>query len=285
MPIYSLVLILIAAFAHSTWNLLAKRAAAARHLLWFTSLGEAVLVLPAVLWVLRDQAVRFDGPQVAALVMTGVLHLFYFECLVRGYRAGDLSIVYPIARGTGPLLSFIGAVVVLGERVSIVATAGTICIAAGIFVLARAGARGWRGHRGAFAWGGLTGLMIAAYTLVDGYAVRTLMLPPVLVDYAGNLLRLLVLTVVALRERSGLAVEYRRWWRESLGISVLTPAGYILVLLAMRQATVSHVAPAREVSMLIGAWLGTRFLGEGDVVRRLGGAALIALGVVALVIG
>ena len=148
MPIRSLVLVLIAAVAHSTWNLLAKRASAARHLIWFTSLGEAVLVLPAVLCALRDQAVRFDGPQLAALVMTGVLHLFYAECLVRGYRSGDLSIVYPVARGTGPLLSFIGAVVVLGERVSFVATLGTLCVAGGILVLARAGTRGWQAHRG-----------------------------------------------------------------------------------------------------------------------------------------
>jgi uncharacterized membrane protein len=160
-----------------------------------------------------------------------------------------------------------------------------LCIAAGILVLARAGARGWQTHRRAIAWGAVTGVTIAAYTLVDGYAVRALLLPPVLVDYAGNLLRLLVLTVVALRERSALAAEYRRCWREALGISILTPVGYILVLLAMRQATVSHVAPAREVSMLIGAWFGTRLLGEEDPVRRLGGAALIGLGVVALVIG
>lgn len=285
MPIRALVLILVAAFAHSTWNLLAKRAASARHLIWFTSLGEAALFLPIALWVLRDPDVRFDGPQVAVLVMTGILHLFYGECLVRGYRAGDLSVVYPVARGTGPMLSFAGAVVLLGERVSLVATLGALGVAAGILVLARAGARGWRAQRSAIAWGAATGLTIAGYTLVDGYAVRTLLLPPVLVDYAGNIVRLVALTIVALRERTGLAAEYRRCWREALGISILTPVGYILVLLAMREATVSHVAPAREVSMLIGAWLGTRILGEDDPVRRLGGAALIALGVAALVIG
>ena len=88
-------------------------------------------MLPAALWVLRDPNVRFDGPQLAALVMTGILHLFDAECHVRGYRAGDLSVVYPVARGTGPLLSVVGAVVVLGERVSFVATLGTLCIAAG----------------------------------------------------------------------------------------------------------------------------------------------------------
>lgn len=285
MPVHALVLVLIAAFAHSTWNLLAKRAAAAPHLIWFSSVGEALLFLPAALWILRDPNLRLDGSALTALGMTGILHLFYAECLVRGYRSGDLSIVYPVARGTGPLLSFIGAVLVLGESVSILASLGTLCVAAGILVLARAGGGGWQVHRGAIAWGGLTGLTIAAYTLVDGYAVRVLLLSPILVEYAGNLLRTLVLTMVALRDRSGLRAEYRQYWREALGISILTPAGYVLVLLAMSQATVSHVAPAREVSMLIGAWLGTRFLGEQDLMRRLGGAVMIGLGVVALVLG
>jgi len=284
-PVRALVLILIAALAHSTWNLLAKRASAARHLIWFSSLGEALLLLPAALWILRDPGVHLDGPAVTALIATGVIHLLYAECLVRGYRSGDLSIVYPVARGTGPLLSFAGAVLVLGEHVSLVATLGALGIAAGILLLARAGGGGWAAHRGAIAWGAVTGVTIAAYTLVDGYAVRVLRVPPVLVEYAGNLLRMLILTGVALRERAGVVAEYRRYWREALGISILTPAGYVLVLLAMRQATVSHVAPAREVSMLMGAWFGTRLLGEEHSVRRLGGAALIAVGVVALVLG
>jgi uncharacterized membrane protein len=284
-PVRALVLVLIAAFAHSTWNLLAKRAATARHLIWFSSLGEAILLLPAALWILRDPRLHIDGRALTALVMTGLLHLLYAECLVRGYRSGDLSIVYPVARGTGPLLSFAGAVLVLGERPSVVAALGTICVAAGILVLARADGRGWHARRTAIAWGAVTGVTIASYTLVDGYSVRRLLLPPLLVEYAGNVFRMLILSIVALRERSGLVAEYRQYWREALGISILTPAGYVLVLLAMRQASVSHVAPAREVSMLIGAWFGARFLGEGDPLRRIGGAALIALGIAALVLG
>jgi len=283
-PARALVLVLIAAIAHATWNLLAKRASAARHLIWFTSVGEAVIFLPAAVWAFRS-TMRLDAPAVAALVATGVLHLLYFEFLLRGYRTGDLSVVYPVARGTGPLLSFGGAVWLLEERVSLAATLGAISIAIGIFILARAGSRGRGAHRSAIVWGALTGLTIAAYTLVDGYSVRVLLLSPFLVDYAGNLLRMFVLTGVALRERASLMAEYRQYWRESLAISVLTPIGYILVLIAMRESTVSHVAPAREVSMLIGAWFGSRFLGEEDPIRRMAGAALIALGVIALVAG
>jgi drug/metabolite transporter (DMT)-like permease len=120
---------------------------------------------------------------------------------------------------------------------------------------------------------------------VDGYSVKTLLLSPMLVEYAGNLFRLIVLSGGAYRRRSVLLPEYSKWWREASGIAVLTPIGYILVLFAMRLAPISHVAPVREMSMMIGMYFGARFLGEGHVVRRLIGSAFIAGGVAALALG
>ena len=89
----------------------------------------------------------------------------------------------------------------------------------------------------------------------------------------------------AWRERTSLSAEYRLCWREALGVAVLTPAGYVLVLFAMRMAPVSHVAPAREMSMMIGAYLGSRFLSEGPFARRMTGSLLIAAGVAARTLG
>ena len=134
-------------------------------------------------------------------------------------------------------------------------------------------------------WGALTGCMIAAYTLVDGYSVKTLLLSSVLVDYAENLFRTVAFSGRACRDRIGIVNEYRKYWRESLAISVLTPIGYILVLFAMKRAPISRVAPVREMSMIIGAYLGTKFLKEGYGVRRFVGATLIAGGVAALTAG
>ncbi len=127
--------------------------------------------------------------------------------------------------------------------------------------------------------------MIASYTLVDGYAVRALSISPFLVEYAGNLFRTLLLAVGMKGKSSILAAEYKQCWKEALGISLLMPIGYILVLFAMRIAPISHVAPAREMSMMIGAWMGARLLNEGNVARRVVGSCLIASGVAALAVG
>src|ERR1700712_1658249 len=112
MPLFAVLLVVIAAFTHASWNILAKRATDCRHFNWYYSTAAVALrgFIPHVTWL-----------AVALLAATAVLHALYSATLMRGYRAADLSIVYPVARGTGPLLSFVGAIVVLAERPSAVA--------------------------------------------------------------------------------------------------------------------------------------------------------------------
>jgi drug/metabolite transporter (DMT)-like permease len=280
-PLTALFLILLASFAHSTWNLLAKRAASNEHFIWFSSVCEAALLLPLAVWSLADSRPRIGLNAGIFLFATGILHLMYTEALLRGYRVGDLSVVYPMARGTAPLLSFVGAVLLLGEHTSMLSGVGALMVSAGIIVLSADGHvrnKRWAGK----SWGAATGLIIAIYTLVDGYSVKVPLLSPVLVEYAGNLFRALVLSGGAWQGRESLLVEYRRCWKEVLGVSILTPVGYLLVLFAMRVAPISHVAPAREMSMMIGVYLGTRFLKEGHFARRLTGSGLIVTGVAVL---
>jgi len=281
LPLAAFLLIVLAAFAHSTWNLLAKRASHNTHFIWFSSLSEVILLLPLAIWALADSWPQLSWRPVILLCATGPFHLLYAESLLRGYRVGDLSIVYPLARGTGPLLSFFGATLILGERPSIVAGAGALLVTSGILVVS-GGASLSRDQRAGSCWGLATGLTIACYTLVDGYAVKTLLLSPILLEYAGNLFRTIVLSAAAWRERTSLPAEYRLCWREALGVAVLAPVAYVLVLFAMRMAPVSRVAPAREMSMMIGAYLGYSFLSEGHLARRLAGSLLIAAGVAAL---
>ena len=108
----------------------------------------------------------------------------------------------------------------------------------------------------------MTGALIAAYTLNDGWAVKVLLISPFLIDFTGNLFRMLVLAPRAWRDRARVALEARVYRRPVIMVSVLGPLGYILVLFAMRLAPVSHVAPARELSTLVGAWFGSRMLRE-----------------------
>jgi uncharacterized membrane protein len=286
LPIQAFLLVVLAACAHSTWNILIKRATDSKHLLLFSSAMEAVLFFPIGVYGLCESWSVFGRKACLLLVATGILHLLYTECLVRGYRAGDLSVVYPLARGTGPLLSFVGAILILHEHVSVLSAGGALLITFGI-LLSSGGIDALRHRldRAGLFWAVVTGLTIACYTLVDGYSVKGLLLSPFLVEYAGNVLRALLLSVGTLRRQTPLAAEYRKYWKYMYGVAVLMPIGYILVLFAMRMAPVSHVAPIREMSMMIGAYFGIKFLHEGHAQRRIFGSALIAIGVAAIAAG
>jgi drug/metabolite transporter (DMT)-like permease len=282
MPILAFVAVLLAAATHSTWNLYAKKAARSRHFVWLYSVGSIVLYLPIVGWILLEQGPHFGLLQVVALLGTAVLHTGYSLALQAGYRTSDLSLVYPIARGSGPLLSFVGATVLLGEHPTWVAAAGLVLIVAGILLVAGLTHEPHRAPKAGVFFGLLTGLFIAGYTVNDGWAVKSLALSPFIIDFTGNLIRVVVLAPLALRDREELAREAREYARPAWVVSVLGPLGYILVLFAMRVAPVSHVAPARELSTLVGAYFGSRVLREQVGPARVAGALCIVVGVVSL---
>jgi drug/metabolite transporter (DMT)-like permease len=278
----ALCLVLLAAVTHACWNLSAKHAAQSRHFVWLFSAGSVLVYGPIVLGVLWVEQPQFTARHWLSLAGTSVLHLLYSLSLQRGYRVSDLSVVYPIARGTGPLLSFIGAALLLGESPTPQSMLGLALIVGGILLVA-----GLVGHherapgRGVF-YGLLTGAFIAAYTLNDGWAVKVLLISPFVIDFTGNLFRMVVLAPRAWRDRAAVALEARVYRKPVIIVSVLGPLGYILVLFAMRLAPVSHVAPARELSTLVGAWFGSRLLRESSGPWRVAGAALIVAGVVSL---
>jgi drug/metabolite transporter (DMT)-like permease len=282
MTLAALGLVLLAALTHASWNIYAKVAAESRHFVWLFSAGSVLIYGPVVIAVLIVERPEFEMRHWLALAATSVLHLLYSLSLQTGYRHSDLSVVYPIARGTGPLLSFIGAALLLGETPTAQSVAGMILIVGGILLVA-----GIIGHHrrapgvGVF-YGLLTGVLIAAYTLNDGWAVKVLLISPFVVDFTGNLFRMVVLAPRAWRDRAGVALEARKFRRAVIVVSVLGPLGYILVLFAMRLAPVSHVAPARELSTLVGAWFGSRLLREDSGPWRILGASLIVAGVVSL---
>ena len=134
-------------------------------------------------------------------------------------------------------------------------------------------------------YGLLTGVFIASYTVVDGYAVKMAFMSPILVDYFGNFVRLGFLLPAMLRDPGEARTLWQVQWKYAVVVGVISPISYVLVLYAMQVAPLSHVAPAREVSMLFAALLGGQLLGEGDRIARFFGAACIGVGVMALVSG
>lgn len=274
--------ILLAAVTHATWNLAAKRAAGSRHFVWLYSLGSVILYAPAVLWILIYQRPHFEAIHWLALLMTGVLHMGYSLLLQAGYRVSDLSLVYPLARGTGPLLSFIAATFILQEPANAFSVLGVLLIVSGILMVSGLASESHKAPRAGIAFGLLTGVFIAGYTINDGWAVKVLLISPFLIDFSGNLFRLAVLAPLALKDRVSLVAEARTFRTPILIVAVLGPLGYILVLFAMKHAPIGHVAPMRELATLIGTYFGARLLKEQVTPVRLAGAVLIVSGVIAL---
>ena len=276
--------VLLAALTHATWNLAAKRAAGSRHFVWLYSVGSVVLYAPAVLWIVLHERPQFELVHWLALLMTGVLHMGYSLLLQAGYRVSDLSLVYPLARGTGPLLSFVAATFILKEPASAYSVLGVLLIVSGILMVSGLTSEPHKAPRAGIVLGMLTGVFIAAYTINDGWAVKTLLISPFIVDFAGNVLRIAVLAPMAWRDRTGLLTEVKKYRMPILIVAVLGPLGYILVLFAMKHAPIGHVAPMRELATLIGTYFGARLLKEQVTAIRLVGAALIVSGVVALAV-
>lgn len=250
----------------------------------------ALVWAPVGWWFARGELGQWGATEWAFVLASGVIHVFYFVTLLRGYRRADLTVVYPLARGSGPLITALVAVLFLGEQLSALGGLGIAAVVGGVFLIA-GGPGLWRAahdpaarervHRG-LAYGALTGVFIAGYSVVDGYAVKVLLMSPILVDYMGNLVRLVLFAPTVLRDRAEAVRLWRLQWKHALGVAVFSPIAYVMVLFAMQRAPLSHVAPAREVSMLFAALIGGHLLREGDRALRLLGAVCIALGVGAL---
>ncbi len=282
----ALALVLTAALLHATWNLAAKGVTGDRvAFIWLYVVTTVVCWGPvAVVWVV----VRGEQPGWAWLVgaeVTAVIHVGYQLVLQRGYAEGDLNLVYPLARGSGPLLTFVVAVAVLGQRPGAVAAAGVLAIVAGVLLIAMG--RGHHGVRAGVAWGLLTGATIASYTLWDNFSVNHLDVPPLPYFVLGTVLQLpwLAVVMVGRRDPQPMGEVWRAARAPVLTVGVLSPLAYILVLRALQLAPVALVAPARETSIVVGALFGWLVLREPRPARRLVGAVVVLAGIALIAIG
>lgn len=285
----AVLLVLAAAGMHALWNLQAKRAAHAGIVfMWLTTAVSALIWAPPAGWLIATSDVTLGWREGGFIVGSVVIHTLYFALLQRGYQVGDLSIVYPVARGLGPVLSIAGAVWVFGERPSAQVIAGGIAVGLAVMMLGITGgveeSSGRRLARG-IGYAALTGVFIAGYTLWDAYAVTQLAIAPLLFNWIGSLVRLMLLTPVAWRRLTLVPEVWREHRRAVLAVAILAPGAYLLVLLAFTLAPVSHVAPLRELSILIGTVLGARLLAEGHTWARVALAVGVLVGVGLVVTG
>ncbi len=276
----AILLILAAAVAHASWNLFGKQAAAtgAASFAWLLAACAALIYLPVAGLTALLTHPHLTGLAWIFLAGTGLLHSGYFLFLQLGYRTGDLSMAYPIGRGTGAMLAAVAGIVLLSERLSVLAGAGILAIIAGVVAIGLpAGQRAiaadplaaannsaqpvtaqpvtaqpvtaqpvtaqaaGRAETRATAFALATGVFIACYTIWDKYAVANLRTPPVLQGYAGFVVMTLAFTPFALSDPGRLAQVWRTFRPQVLGAAVLAPLAYLLVLVALSFTAVSRV--------------------------------------------
>ena len=286
MSAFALGLVLASAVIHASWNLVTKRERSDIAFLWVVYVIGAFAYAPLAVLV-----IVLARPQITPLVagfgvVSAILQVVYFGALTAGYRTGDFSLVYPVARATGPLLATAGAIALFGERPSAVALAGTVAILGGALVLTGdPRALRSKGADRAVGFAVATGVVVALYTLWDKTAVSGLLVPPLLYDWSTVTVQAIVVAPRALRDRARLREVWATQRRAVVGVGIASRLSYILLLTALAVSPVAYVAPAREVGILIGAVLGARLLAEGHLVRRALGAAAMVAGVIALAVG
>jgi uncharacterized membrane protein len=283
-----------AAILHVAWNVLLKtagdplRAAA----VGLTSGAAIIVPLAAIGWFVTG---RPPIPSAAILLATvsGVIEAAYFAFLAAAYRRGDLSVVYPIARGTAPLLAVAVGIGILGEQLGPAGFAGVAALLIGLLTLQRP----WRFLRSAgradrdpaVAFALATGVMIAAYSAVDRVGVR--LVEPWfyagLIWLSGTSFLWIWVWVTGRSERFAAAAGPLDWRRAAIG-GWITMGAYLLILVAFTVAPLTAVAPLRESAIVLASGWGTLRLGEGadrrEAIRRIGASASVVAGAILLAI-
>ena len=253
-------------------------------LLWLTFVVGSIVFAP---WGIASlMTADFQWWWLGLAAVCGIFEVIYFVLLQRGYRVGDVSLVYPIARGTGPMLSVLGAIVLLGETPSPLALGGVVIVVTGIAVIGFAGTRGPRkpgGH--SVLYGLAVGVLIASFTVWDGWSVGTLELPPIGYYWVALVAQAVLFTPSAFPKGVSVTHTLRRYPIEIAVIGILGPASYVLALTAVQLSSVSLVAPAREISVVLVALGGGLLFKEPHMVQRVIGSAIVLGGIALLAVG
>ena len=290
MSLTALALVLTAAMVHATWNYFLKRANATRPFWWLVYIITAVITVPA-LFIYDPESLRNITP-VGWLViaLSAPIHVIYGQVLQIGYKKSDYSIVYPTARGTGPLITVLSAVLILGDRPSFWGWIGIALILASIVLLAMPHKQDKQTQelriRAGIFWGILTGCFIAGYSFCDAWAVQqSTGLNPMTFYFPSIAVRALVFAPFIMmhanwKQESVEILTTPRLQKALAVVTVGSPLAYLLVLYAMTMAPLAYVAPSREVGMMIGVVLGGLLLRERLSITRLSGVIGMTLGVI-----
>ncbi len=268
--------VLFAAACHAGWNALIKIGLDPLSTTTLIAVGSAAVGLVCLPLAGLPEAAAWPW-----LIASAIIHLFYFAALIESYRTGDLGQVYPIARGSAPLMTATASLFFVGEHLSAASWIGIAILAAGVLLLSARGGRGLAGFdRRAVSFALLTALTICAYSVVDGVGARVSRNPQsyVLLLLIGNAA---LLTPYALWRDGGKVLPVmQRFWLRGLAGGALQTLSYGIALWAMTLAPIAIVASLRETSVLFGAVIAVAVLKEPMRAARIAAALLIVAGLV-----
>ncbi len=270
-----IALVLLAAVLHASWNAVVKSDVDR-----LASMG-LVMIVGSMIGLAAVPFLPLPAPEAwKFLIGSTLVHIFYYIFLLKAYRWGDLSHVYPIARGMGPLLVAIFSGRLVGEFLTWQEVLGVALVSGGIGSLALSG--GWPrgGQWRPVIYAALTGVTIASYTFIDGLGAR----------YSGNALSYIawlnvmegpwvMAFAILVRRRAIVPYVRRAWWR-GLGGGIIATVGYGIAIWALSLGAMAHVAALRETSVIFAASFGAIFLKESFGARRILAAALVAGGLI-----
>lgn len=277
LPLSAAAMVLVAAVAHAGWNAIAHDIT--DQLVAFTLLGFGGMLGAVVVLAVAKPPDARSWPYLAASVVT---HVAYTLLLMKSYQLGEFSQVYPLARGTSPLVVTVLAAVFVREIPSPLHLAGVLVVSAGLAGLVLLGRRPTRGDLPAVLAAVATGLVIATYSTVDGIGVR---LSGSAAGYTGWLVLLdgvLVPLYALARERRGLLPRLRPHLWKGMAGGVLSLFAYGLVLWAQTRGALAPIAALRETSIIVGAVIGTVFFHERFGRPRIVGTVVVVTGIVLL---
>lgn len=268
--------VLFAALCHAGWNALIKVGLDPLSTTTLIAIGSGLVAAPFLPFV--------GLPALAAwpwLAGSAVIHLFYFAALIEAYRTGDLGQVYPIARGSAPLMTATATTFIVGERLSAIGWTGIVVLVAGVFLLSARGGRDLlRVDRRAVGFALLTALTICAYSVVDGIGARLAGDPNAYSLWLFVLNAVVLVPYALFRDGRDVIPAMRFYWRRGFAGGALQVLSYGTVLWAMTLAPIAIVATLRETSVLFGAVIAVIVLKEPLRAVRVAAALLIVGGLV-----
>ena len=275
----ALFLILLSAAVHAVVNILTKRAENKYAMRLLIGVFSAIIVAPALFFVPLPQ-----GRAIWFLCGTALVHAIYELLLVKSYESAAFSAVYPVARGTGPLFTALGAILVLHEQPPLIEMIGILLVCGGV-IATGISHRATEGAKEGLLYALGTGFTIGCYTLIDASGVRSVAQPftYVLWFFVAHGLCVLV-TAPGIRGRA-VVIEARRQWKLGAALGILSITTYGSAMLAYRFGATAQLAALRETSVLFGTALATSFLGEHMTARRWLAAFVIAAGAILLQAG